>query len=198
MDAQHLTTDLPARVDALPWAEIGRELDTHGCALVPRLLDAETCAAAAAWYDRDALFRSRVIMARHGFGRGEYRYFAYPLPDLVAGMREAFWPHLSAIANRWGQTLGLEARWPARHADFLARCHAAGQTRPTPLLLRYGPGDTIACTRTSMASTSSRCSSRSCCRSPAATSKAASSCSPSNGRGCSRAPRSCRCARATR
>jgi len=141
MDAHPLTTDLASRIDALPWGEITRELDAHGCALVPRLLDAETCAAAAAWYDRDELFRSRVVMARHGFGQGEYRYFAYPLPDLVAQLREAFWPHLAAIANRWAEMLAEESRWPAAHAEFLARCHAAGQTRPTPLLLRYGPGD---------------------------------------------------------
>jgi hypothetical protein len=141
MDAQHLSSDLTSRIDVLPWAQLAADLDAHGCALVPRLLDADTCAAVAAWYDREELFRSRVVMARHGFGQGEYRYFAYPLPDLVAQLREAFWPHLAAIANRWAETLGLPARWPAAHADFLARCHAAGQTRPTPLLLRYGPGD---------------------------------------------------------
>jgi hypothetical protein len=141
MDAHPLTPDLASRIDTLPWANLADELDAHACALVPRLLDADTCAGVAAWYDRDELFRSRVVMARHGFGQGEYRYFAYPLPDLVAQLREAFWPHLATIANRWAETLGAEARWPARHADFLARCHAAGQTRPTPLLLRYGPGD---------------------------------------------------------
>jgi hypothetical protein len=141
MDAHLFPTDLTASIDALPWGDIASDLDAHGCALVPGLLDPETCAAAAAWYDDDRLFRSRVVMARHGFGRGEYRYFAYPLPDLVAELREAFWPPLAAIANRWAETLGLPARWPAEHGEFLARCHAAGQTRPTPLLLRYGPGD---------------------------------------------------------
>jgi hypothetical protein len=141
MDAQHLTTDLASRIDALSWPQLAAELDAHGCALVPRLLDADTCAGVAGWYDRDELFRSRVVMARHGFGQGEYRYFVYPLPDLVAQLRQVFWPHLAAIANRWAEMLGMPARWPAAHADFLARCHAAGQTRPTPLLLRYGPGD---------------------------------------------------------
>src|SRR5581483_3577963 len=98
-------------------------------------------AAAAGWYEEPKLFRSTVVMARHGFGRGEYRYFAYPLPDLVAKLREAFYAPLAAIANRWNATLGEPVRFPPSHAEFLARCHAAGQTRPTPLVLRYGPGD---------------------------------------------------------
>ncbi|MDB5474805.1 MAG: hypothetical protein JWP49_316 [Phenylobacterium sp.] len=141
MDARPFPTDLATRIAALPWSDLAAELDAHGCARIPGLLDAETCAAVAAGYDDEALFRSRVVMARHGFGRGEYRYFAYPLPGLVAALRAAFWPPLAEIANRWNATLGLEARYPAAHADFLARCQAAGQTRPTPLLLRYGPGD---------------------------------------------------------
>jgi hypothetical protein len=141
MDAHLPTTNLASRIADLPWADLASELDTHGCALIPKLLDADTCAAVAGWYDDDPLFRSRVIMARHGFGRGEYRYFGYPLPDLVADLRQAFWPHLAAITNRWNAALGVDVRYPAEHAEFLARCHAAGQTRPTPLLLRYGPGD---------------------------------------------------------
>jgi hypothetical protein len=139
MDARLPNTD--TRIEALPWADLAAELDAHACALIPRLLDPDTCAAVAGWYDDDRLFRSRVIMARHGFGRGEYRYFADPLPDLVGDLRRGFWPHLAAIANRWNAVLGVDARYPAEHGDFLARCHAAGQTRPTPLLLRYGPGD---------------------------------------------------------
>ena len=122
-------------------ADIARDLDVHGCALLPRLLDAQACEAVAAWYEEPALFRSTVVMARHGFGRGEYRYLAYPLPEPVAGLRASLYPPLAEIANRWNEALGEPARFPSDHAEFLARCHAAGQTRPTPLLLRYGPGD---------------------------------------------------------
>ena len=142
MDARPFQTDLQGRISALPWADLAAELDADGCALIGGLLDPETCATVAGWYaDEGAAFRSRVVMARHGFGRGEYRYFAYPLPDLVAALREAFWPPLAEIANRWNAALGREVRYPAAHAEFLARCQAAGQTRPTPLLLAYGPGD---------------------------------------------------------
>jgi len=141
MDAPPPLSALADRIAALRWDRLAADLDAHGAALIPGLLDAEACAAVAGWYDTDALFRSRVVMARHGFGRGEYRYFAYPLPDLVGELRAAFYPPLAAIANSWNATLGEAVRFPADHAQFLARCHAAGQTRPTPLLLRYGPGD---------------------------------------------------------
>jgi hypothetical protein len=130
-----------AEVAGPHWPEIEHELDAHGCALIPRLLDRGACETAAAWYDRDSLFRSTVVMARHGFGRGEYRYFADPLPPLVQGLRETLYPPLAAIANRWAAALGLGDRYPQTHAAYLARCHAAGQLRPTPLLLRYEPGD---------------------------------------------------------
>jgi hypothetical protein len=129
------------RVKRIDWAAAEAQLDEQGWGHLGRLLDADACAALAALYDSDGPFRSRVIMARHGFGRGEYRYFAYPLPDPVATLRTALWPALAAIANRWQAMLGLPARFPATHADYLAQCHAAGQVRPTPLLLRYGPGD---------------------------------------------------------
>ncbi|GGJ09134.1 2OG-Fe(II) oxygenase [Neoroseomonas lacus] len=128
-------------IAALDWARIGAELDAFGCATTGPLLDAASCAALAAPYDREDGFRSRIVMARHGFGRGEYKYFAIPLPDPVATLRAGFWPHLAPIANRWNETMGLAPRFPADHAAFLARCHAAGQTRPTPLLLRYEAGD---------------------------------------------------------
>ncbi|MFC3069612.1 2OG-Fe(II) oxygenase [Phenylobacterium soli] len=141
MDARLPAADLSARIDGLDWPALEAELNAHGCAVVRGLLTPQTCAALAAWYDAPQHFRSQVIMARHGFGRGEYRYFAYPLPDLVSTLRAGFYPPLAAIANRWNQALGVETRFPAAHADFLARCHAADQTRPTPLLLRYGPGD---------------------------------------------------------
>ena len=123
------------------WAKIGEELDRQGCAVLPRALSIDQCRDLSAAYAHPHLFRSRIVMARHGFGRGEYSYFAYPLPDLVAELRHALYAPLSLIANRWNEQLGVATRYPAQHADFLERCHAAGQTRPTPLLLQYGPGD---------------------------------------------------------
>jgi uncharacterized protein len=134
-------TALPLRVASLDWSRIAADLDTHGCAVTGPLLAADECAALAARYDDDALFRSRIVMARHGFGRGEYKYFAYPLPDEIAALRAALYPPLAAVANRWNEAMGIEVRYPDGHAAFLARCHAAGQTKPTPLLLRYGEGD---------------------------------------------------------
>jgi hypothetical protein len=141
MDATPSLTALESRINGLPWPSIEADLDAHGAALIPGLLPREICDAVAAWYDEDRLFRSTVVMSRHGFGRGEYRYFAYPLPDLVAALRAVFYPSLAVVANRWNATLGEIVRFPPTHAEFLARCHAAGQRRPTPLVLRYGPGD---------------------------------------------------------
>jgi hypothetical protein len=132
---------LPDRVASLDWPRIAADLDAYGCAVTPALLAADECAALAARYDDDALFRSRVVMARHGFGRGEYKYFADPLPAEIAGLRAALYPPLAQIANRWNERMGVALRYPDEHAAFLARCHAAGQTKPTPLLLRYGAGD---------------------------------------------------------
>ena len=123
------------------WTNLEREVDACGAAVLSGLLDPADCAALIALYDDPARFRSRVVMARHGFGRGEYQYFADPLPPLVAALRAALYPPLAAIANRWAVALGETVRFPPDHAAFLARCHAGGQTRPTPLLLRYGPGD---------------------------------------------------------
>jgi hypothetical protein len=123
------------------WNAVAAALDTQGWARLPKLLDPAQCHATAALYDGRDSFRSEVVMARHGFGRGEYRYFAYPLPPLVRELRTAFYPRLAPIANRWHERMGLARRFPEIHADYLAECHAAGQTRPTPLLLRYGPGD---------------------------------------------------------
>jgi hypothetical protein len=130
-----------AQIAALDWPAIETALDAHGCATTGPLLTADDCAALAGLYASDVPFRSRVIMARHGFGRGEYKYFSYPLPEIVAAMREALYKPLAAIANRWNEGLGIDTRYPAEHAEYLARCHAAGQTRPTPLLLQYGAGD---------------------------------------------------------
>jgi len=123
------------------WTRIARDLDEQGWAILPRLLNTAECAATATLYDWPDGFRNKVVMARHGFGKGEYQYFRYPLPPLVAELRSALYPQLSTIANAWHDRMGLETRFPNDHAEFLARCHAAGQTRPTPLLLRYGPGD---------------------------------------------------------
>jgi uncharacterized protein len=123
------------------WAAIETELNRNGAAVLRGLLSAAQCEALAALYDQDQGFRSRVIMARHGFGRGEYRYFAYPLPPLVQSLREGLYSGLSPIANRWQERMRLAAQFPDGHAAFLRRCHEASQTRPTPLLLRYGPGD---------------------------------------------------------
>ena len=117
------------------------DLDRYGCAVLPALLTPSACRDLAALYPAEAGFRSRVVMGRHGFGQGEYRYFSYPLPGAVAALREALYPQLVEIANRWNETMGIAVRYPLQHQDFLARCHAAGQVRPTPLLLQYGPGD---------------------------------------------------------
>lgn len=137
------TTDWTQRAAAIDWSETAETLHHQGNAVLPQLLSATECAALAALYDSadERTFRSRVVMQRHGFGQGEYRYFSHPLPDVVAGLREAMYPHLAPIANQWNTAMGIDVRYPAQHADFIARCHAAGQVRPTPLLLQYGPGD---------------------------------------------------------
>jgi hypothetical protein len=129
------------RAAALDWPAIARDLDAYGCARIAGLLTAAECESLAGLYAHTALFRSRVVMARHGFGRGEYQYFAYPLPDPVRALRAAFYPQLAPIANGWNARMGMPVRYPAQHEAFLQRCHAADQTRPTPLLLSYGPGD---------------------------------------------------------
>ncbi len=120
---------------------IGAALDEQGWALLPGLLGSDACGEAAALWQAEQSFRSRVVMARHGFGQGEYRYFAYDLPEPVASLRAGLYPPLAQVANRWQAALGRSDPYPAAHEDYLARCRAAGQRRPTPLLLRYGPGD---------------------------------------------------------
>src|SRR3954465_5868672 len=132
---------IAARVDAIDWTRISADLDAQGCAVIEQLLTPEQCAALAALYPDDARFRSRIVMARHGFGRGEYKYFSYPLPDIIAELRGALYAPLCRVANRWNAAMGIELRYPERHGDFLKRCHAAGQARPPPLLLQYGEGD---------------------------------------------------------
>ncbi len=125
----------------MDWPAIRADLDSYGCAVVPRLLDPAACLALRDLYPRDDLFRSRIVMARHGFGQGEYKYFQYPLPDMVAELRGALYPGLAGIANAWNESLGDSARFPPTHAAYLKLCHDAGQTKPTPLLLSYGAGD---------------------------------------------------------
>jgi hypothetical protein len=125
----------------IDWEKVSAGLDERGSAVVERLLAPEQCRYLAALYQEDALFRSRVVMARHSFGRGEYKYFAYPLPELVAAQRTALYPPLAEIANRWNAVLGVDTRFPREHKAYLKRCHAAGQRRPTPLMLKYEEGD---------------------------------------------------------
>ncbi len=129
------------RVEAVDWDEVATELDAQGCAVLKGLLSPEQCRALTALYPDDRHFRSKVVMGRHGFGRGEYKYFAYPLPDLIAELRPALYARLRDVANRWNEAMGIEIRYPQHHDAFLKRCHAAGQTRPTPLLLQYEAGD---------------------------------------------------------
>ena len=129
------------RVDALDWAHIAQELDDYGYALLGEILAPEECDALAALYPEEEHFRSRVVMERYSFGRGEYKYFRYPLPRIISELRTTLYPHLSEVANRWNQRMGSAVRYPRGHAAYLRLCHGAGQSRPTPLLLRYGPGD---------------------------------------------------------
>ncbi len=132
---------IATRVDALDWAQVGADLDAQGRALLRNLLTPEECHAVSALYPDDAHFRSRIVMGRHGFGRGEYKYFSYPLPDLIAALRPALYARLQGIANSWNEAMGIDIRYPDRHDAFLKRCHDAGQARPTPLLLQYEAGD---------------------------------------------------------
>jgi hypothetical protein len=138
-------SELAERVGAVDWHRVEADVDEGGCARIEGLLAPHECSALASLYEQDpdstTIFRSRVVMARHGFGRGEYRYFSYPLPSLIASLREALYPRLVPTANRWNESMGSSARFPLRHAAFIARCHSGGQQRPTPLLLRYRAGD---------------------------------------------------------
>jgi len=129
------------RVIRYDWDALASELDDFGCAVIGKLLTPEECEAFAALYADEEHFRSHVVMARHGFGKGEYRYFRYPLPDLVAGLRTALYSRLALVANAWNERMGLKERYPDTHAAFLKQCHDAGQQKPTPLLLQYVPGD---------------------------------------------------------
>ncbi len=144
--------------------------------MIEKLLTPQQCAALAALYPDDARFRSRIVMGRHGFGRGEYKYFSYPLPDLIAELRPALYAPLSGVANRWNEAMGIDIRYPESHDAFLKRCHAAGQTRPPRCCCNMAKATTIACIRTSTASMCFRCRWRSCCPNRDAISPAANSC----------------------
>jgi hypothetical protein len=143
--ATHAKTDnainIDSRVDAYSWPCVSQHLNAHGWALVKQLLTTGECESVTGLYGDDRHFRSHIVMSRHGFGRGEYKYFRYPLPDTVAELRTALYPRLAPIANRWNMSMGIAVRYPNTHAEFITRCHKAGQTRPTPLLLQYGEGD---------------------------------------------------------
>jgi len=134
-------TGIEARIDAIAWPGVEEELDRHGCATIAGLLTPGECAALRALYAREERYRSRVVMARHGFGQGEYKYYAYPLPEPIGALRDRIYPRLAPVANRWNEIMGIDARYPSRHADFIGQCHAAGQCRPTPLILQYETGD---------------------------------------------------------
>jgi hypothetical protein len=133
--------DAFANSEALDWQEIGKILDEQGNAVLAGVLTSQECEALAGLYANEDLFRSRVVMGRHGFGRGEYKYFTYPLPGLIEALRTELYGRLAPLANKWNESMKIDVRYPARHAQFIKRCHAAGQQRPTPLLLRYGAGD---------------------------------------------------------
>jgi hypothetical protein len=133
--------DAAARVRTFDWERVSQDLDAQESAVIEGILSPDECQALAGLYPKDDLFRSRVVMERHGFGRGEYKYFSYPLPDLIAALRTAIYPHLVPIANRWNNAMDIDVRYPEQHAAFIERCHRAGQVRPTPLLLQYGAGD---------------------------------------------------------
>jgi hypothetical protein len=140
-DAPLAISAIPSRIDVIDWAQATGDLDAQGCAVLKNLLTPDECRAITSLYPDDAHFRSRIVMGRHGFGRGEYKYFSYPLPSLIEQLRPALYSKLNGVANRWNEAMGIDIRYPAAHEAFLKRCHEAGQTRPTPLLLRYEAGD---------------------------------------------------------
>jgi uncharacterized protein len=134
-------TTMLERVNAIDWGQVSSDLDAQGSAVMDGLLTSKECETLARLYSRDEIFRGRIVMSRHGFGRGEYQYFRYPLPDLIGQLLNAIYPHLVPIANRWNTAMGIEVRFPSTHVEFLDRCHQAGQDKPTPLMLQYGAGD---------------------------------------------------------
>lgn len=133
--------NITERVEELDWQRILHDLDVQGSAIIEHLITSAECDTLAQLYPQDRIFRSQVLMAQHGFGRGEYKYFSYPLPDLINDLRTTIYPCLVPTANRWNSVMGIDVRYPEKHADFIIRFHNAGQLKPTPLLLQYGPGD---------------------------------------------------------
>ena len=133
--------EVDGRIEGIDWPGVSDELNMRGCALMPGLLDRAACHELSVLYAQKDIYRSRVVMERHGFGRGEYKYFSYPLPDIVASLRESLYPRLVPVANHWNALMGVDVVYPSGHASFIERCHAAGQMRPTPLLLQYGADD---------------------------------------------------------
>jgi hypothetical protein len=136
-----LSLTIAERVNALDWERVSGDLDAYGNATLENLVSPEECRTLIGLYRKDDIFRRHIVMEQHGYGRGEYKYFSYPLPTGIAGLRSALYPHLAPAANRWNNAMGIDVRYPAQHGDFIARCHSAGQTRPTPLLLQYQTGD---------------------------------------------------------
>ena len=134
-------TRIDERVAAVPWNLVARDLDAEGHAVIKGLLSSSECDDVRSLYQNEKIFRSHIVMERHGFGRGEYRYFSYPLPELIATMRTSLYPRLVEVANRWNEAMGINVRYPATHAEYIQRCHRAGQDKPTPLILKYGAGD---------------------------------------------------------
>jgi hypothetical protein len=141
IQATAVTVNPADRVARIDWNKVANELSCRGCAVMEHLLTREECRRISSLYPDGSKFRSHIIMARHGFGRGEYKYFSYPLPDLIGRLRTALYPQLAPVANEWNERMGIDTRYPAKHKEFLNLCHAAGQLRPTPLLLQYDPGD---------------------------------------------------------
>ena len=136
-----MTKTIDERVAAVPWKQVSRDLNAEGNAVIKGILSPSECDEVRSLYQKDKIFRSHIVMERHGFGRGEYRYFGYPLPELIAAMRTSLYPHLVSIANDWNEAMGINVRYPATHADYIQRCHRAGQNKPTPLILKYGIDD---------------------------------------------------------
>ena len=133
--------NLAEHIDSLLWDQLNEDLYSKGSALVNRMLSSEACLSLSDCYTEDSLFRSRILMERYNYGRGEYKYFVYPLPNIVSSLRKYFYSHLVPIANHWNEIMKIDIKYPDEHKDFIKRCHDAGQTRPTPLILQYGPDD---------------------------------------------------------